>query len=255
MLLSTPGLVLHTTPYSESSVVVKVFTRQLGVRSYIIKGVRGRGGRVKQNLLQPLSSLDMVVYNNDKTNLNYIKELSPRPLLGRGGTEGDGVGQSNEKAIKYSLCFFMTEVLYKALREAEPMPALFDYVDSVFNCQLSIFSSGKSFSDLPITFLLTVARHLGIEPLDNHSSREPYFDLQEGRFVSAPTETPLSPDLSITRHAYLLSSPSLSLPLTPFHSPLDVRTALINALLQYYHLHLSGFSHFHSHEILHTVLK
>jgi valyl-tRNA synthetase len=50
MLLSTPGLVLHTTPYSESSVVVKVFTRQLGVRSYIIKGVRGRGGRVKRKL-------------------------------------------------------------------------------------------------------------------------------------------------------------------------------------------------------------
>ena len=69
---------LHTTPYSESSVVAKVFTRQLGVRSYIIKGVRGRGGRVKQNLLQPLSSLDMVVYNNEKTDLNYIKELSLR---------------------------------------------------------------------------------------------------------------------------------------------------------------------------------
>ena len=53
MLLSTPGLVLHTTPYAETSVVAKVFTRQLGVRSYIIKGVRGGSSRsrVKQNLL------------------------------------------------------------------------------------------------------------------------------------------------------------------------------------------------------------
>ena len=58
MTLSTPGLVLHTTPYAESSVVAKVFTRQLGLRSYIIKCVRGRSGRVKQKLLQPLSSLD-----------------------------------------------------------------------------------------------------------------------------------------------------------------------------------------------------
>ncbi len=54
MLLSTPGLVLHTTPYGESSVVAKVFTRQLGVRSYIIKGVRNGRSRVKQNLMQPL---------------------------------------------------------------------------------------------------------------------------------------------------------------------------------------------------------
>ncbi len=61
MTLSTPGQVLHVTPYGDSSVIVKVFTRQLGLRSYIIKGVRSRNARVKQNLLQPLTSLDMVV--------------------------------------------------------------------------------------------------------------------------------------------------------------------------------------------------
>ena len=236
MLLSTRGLVLHTTPYSESSVVVKVFTRQLGVRSYIIKGVRGRGGRVKQNLLQPLSCLDMVVYNNEKTDLNYVKELSQ--LLSHSATQ-----PLSYSPTQNALRFFMTEVLYKALREAEPMPALFDYVESINSSLLTPHSS------LPITFLLTVARHLGIEPFDNYCTREPLFDLQEGRFVSAPTETTLSPHLSETLHHYLNS------PLSTLHSPLDERTALINALITYYHLHLSGFSHFHSHEILHTVLQ
>ena len=238
MLLSTPGLVLHTTPYSESSVVVKVFTRQLGVRSYIIKGVRGPRGRVKISLLQPLSCLDMVVYNNEKTDLNYIKELSPR--------HNETLSQSSNLAITHSLRFFMTEVLYKALREAEPMPALFDYVESS-NSSLSTFHF--PLSTFPITFLLTVARHLGIEPLDNFCPRETLFDLQEGRFVSAPTETTLSPALSENLHHYL------NFPLSSFHSPLDERTALINALITYYHLHLSGFAHFHSHEILHTILK
>ena len=236
MLLSTRGLVLHTTPYSESSVVVKVFTRQLGVRSYIIKGVRGRGGRVKQNLLQPLSCLDMVVYNNEKTDLNYVKELSQ--LLSHSATQ-----PLSYSPTQNALRFFMTEVLYKALREAEPMPALFDYVESINSSLLTPHSS------LPITFLLTVARHLGIEPFDNYCTREPLFDLQEGRFVSTPTETTLSPHLSETLHHYLNS------PLSTLHSPLDERTALINALITYYHLHLSGFSHFHSHEILHTVLQ
>ena len=234
MLLSTPGLVLHTTPYSESSVVAKVFTRQLGVRSYIIKGVRGRGGRVKQNLLQPLSSLDMVVYNNEKTDLNYIKELSPRHPL---STTHYPLPAQN------ALRFFMTEVLYKALREAEPMPALFDYVEDTTS------DLRPPTSDLPVCFLLTVARHLGVEPLDNYSSREPLFDLQEGRFVSTPTETTLSPELSSLLHEYHHSS------LITHHSSLDERTALIDSLLSYYHLHLSGFSHFHSHEILHTILK
>lgn len=232
---------LHTTPYSESSVVAKVFTRQLGVRSYIIKGVRGPRGRVKQNLLQPLSCLDMVVYDNPKTDINYIKELSPR--------HPEAVTPTNNHAVTHSLRFFMTEVLYKALREAEPMPALFDYVEA------ATADGQLTTSDLPITFLLTVARHLGIEPFDNHSLREPLFDLQEGRFVSATTETTLSPTLSQNLHQYLLSFHSRPHPFSPFHSSLDERTALINALLAYYHLHLSGFAHFYSHEILHTILK
>lgn len=239
MLLSTPGLVLHTTPYAETSVVAKVFTRQLGLRSYIIKSVRGPRGRVKQNLLQPLSALDMVVYDNPKTDLNHVKEITPRHV-----STCHPLNLSTENALR----FFMTEVLYKSLREAEPMPDLFDYVESVFALNTEHLTLNTI--HLPVIFLLTVARHLGIEPLDNHSSREPFFDLQEGRFVSVPSETTLSPALSEMLHEYLSN----------FNRQLSVfsiseRRALIDALIAYYQLHLSGFSHFHSHEILHTILK
>ncbi len=230
-MISTPGIVLHTTPYGDSSVIVKVFTRMLGVRSYIVKGVRGRNAKVKQNLLQPLSSLDMVVYDNPKAELNYIKELSPRAV----GTDASPV----ENALR----FFMTEVLYKSLQEAEPMPALFDYVDSI-NSSLIIHHSS-----LPITFLLTVSRHLGIEPLDNYCPREALFDLQEGRYVSSATETTLSPSQSEMLHEYLASHELSN------GAPLQSRRALIDSLLAYYQLHLSGFRNFTSHEILHTILK
>ena len=238
-MISTPGIVLHTTPYGDTSVIVKVFTRQLGVQPYIIKGVRGRNAKVKQNLLQPLSCLDMVVYDNPKSELNYVKELSPR--------HNESLEQSSNLAVTHSLRFFMTEVLYKSLQEAEPMPALYDYVDGI-NSQLSALNA-----QFPITFLLTVARHLGIEPLDNYCTREPLFDIQEGSFVSAPTETTLSNDLSAMLHEYLMSAHSQSLTLAPF--PLQQRTVLLNALLDYYHLHLASFHNFHSHEILHTILK
>jgi DNA repair protein RecO (recombination protein O) len=232
---------LHTTPYSETSVVAKVFTRQLGVRSYIIKGVRGGkggtqrkpGGRsgAKLSLLQPLSSLDMVVYDNSKTDLNYIKEMTSRHP------------DADPDPIDGALRFFMTEVLYKSLREAEPMPALWDYVESMAYAEAS---GGRT--HVPIRFLLTVARHLGIEPRDNYSHRCPLFCLQEGEYVSTANETTLSPSLSETLHQYLNS------PLSTLHFPLDERTSLVDALIAYYHLHLSGFSHFRSHEILHTIL-
>lgn len=234
MIASTPGLVLHTTPYAETSVVVKVFTRLFGVRSYIIKGVRGHGGRVKQNMLQPLSSLDMVVYANPKNELNYIKELSPRH------PDPQAIKQSSDQAIDNALRFFKTEVLYKALREEEPLPELFDYVDTLNDYR----------NDEPILFLLTVAHHLGIEPLDNYSVRETLFDLQEGRYVSVATETTLSPTLSAMLHEYLSTFNSQ---LSTFN--LTERRSLIDALIAYYQLHLSGFRNFNSHEILHTILK
>ena len=228
-MIATPGIVLHTTPYGDTSVIVKVFTRLLGVQSYIIKGVRGPRAKVKQNLLQPFSCLDMVVYDNTKAELNYIKELSPRCAC----TEATPV----ENALR----FFMTEVLYKSLQEAEPMPALFDYAEQAA-------AVGDSAANLPISFLLTVSHHLGIEPMDNYCPREPLFDLQEGRYVPAPTDTTLSPHLSSLLHDYLTSGAS-ALP------PLSDRRLLIDSLLAYYQLHLSGFRHFTSHEILHTILK
>lgn len=227
-MISTPGIVLHATPYGDSSVIVKVFTRTLGVRSYIIKGVRGHHAKVKQNLLQPLSCLDMVVYDNPKTELNYVKELSPRDA----GYEATPVDSA--------LRFFMTEVLYKSLQEAEPMPALYDYVESVQSCHDAA---------LPIVFLLTVSRHLGIEPMDNYCPREALFDLQEGRYVSSATETTLSPKQSEMLHEYLASQESCH------GASLQSRRALIDSLLAYYQLHLSGFRNFTSHEILHTILK
>lgn len=229
MLLSTPGLVLHTTPYAESSVVAKVFTRQLGVRSYIIKGVRGRSGRVKQNLLQPLTSLDMVVYDNHRKELNYIKELSPRHP------------QQPSEPVANALRFFMTEVLYKALREEEPMQELWDYVEAESG-QWSV-ASGQ----LPVMFLLKVAHYMGIEPMDNYSVATPYFCLEEGRFVGVPNESTLTTRLSATLHQYLHGENA--------GVPLKERTDLVNALIAYFQMHLSGFHNFTSHEILHAVLR
>lgn len=232
MLLSTPGLVLHTTPYAESSVICKVFTRQLGMRSYIIKGVRGNRGRVKQNMLQPLSSLDMVVYDNHRTQLNYIKELSPR----RPDTVSEPVGN----AIR----FFMTEVLYKALREEEPMPELWDFAETTSQ-QIGV--AGSTPANLPIGFMMGVAEHLGVMPMDNYSQREPYFNLDDGRFVGSPEEATLPLGLSALLHQYLSPEPPVA--------PLQDRNALLSALIAYFELHLSGFRNFTSHEILHTILR
>ncbi|MCQ2296555.1 MAG: DNA repair protein RecO [Bacteroidales bacterium] len=242
--LSTPALVLHTTAYSETSVIAKLFTRQLGVRSYILKGVRKGGSKTKQNLLQPLRYLDLVVYNNPKTQLNYLKEVAPHI-----GEVSSVTASMEDEAVRNAVVFFMTELLYKSLREEEPDQPLFDYVvESLARLQEP---AAASYGHFPILFMLRLSHHLGIEPMDNYSAREPLFDLREGCFCYAADNT-LTPSASLLLHTYLQAiHDDTECPLTT----LSQRTELINRLLDYFQLHLSEFHNFKSHEILHTVLQ
>ena len=238
---------LHTTKYGETSVIAKVFTRDLGLCSYIVKGVRTAKGRTKQNLLQPLSHLEMTVYNNPKKELQFIKEMRPASYGYSYSTDG----------VKMALRFFMDEVLYKSLKESEPNQELFDYVVD----ELQQVDRDEHDAFLPIKFLIHTATHLGIEPMDNYSTREPLFNLKEGRFLAAPSVFSQSHD-QIANIDYFLDADSSS----QFHACLSSGgkmpslnakqrgTALLN-LLEYYHIHLSDFHNFKSHEILHSVLR
>lgn len=240
MLLNTPGLVLHTTRYGETSVIARVFTRQLGVRPYIVKGVRSPQGRTKQNLLQPLSYLDMVVYDKPRNEINFIKEMQPARQWQTLDTQ----------PVKTALRFFASETLCKSLRDAEPSPDIFDYVvETMQRLDNESFSIGS----YPLTFMLGLTRHLGIEPMDNYSQREPCFNLSEGCFQSPSRLQPqLTSQQSFLLHHYLEAirtghpSPMASL---------SERQALLSCVIAYYQVHLSDFKNFKSHEVLHGVLQ
>lgn len=249
MTLTTQGLVLHTTKFGETSIIAKVFTRDLGLCSYIIKGVRTASGRTKQNLLQPMSHLTMTVYNNPKKELQYIKEMHPAIHYNN---------LTNDE-VKLSLLFFMDEVLYKSIKDAEPNTQLFDYVVDELD---SIDTNPTALKHFPLRFLINTARHLGIEPLDNFSPREPMFNLKEGRFLAAPSAYSTTAADNID---YFLDASAS----TTFHTCLSCmshtdndpqltskqRSTALDNLLEYYHIHLSDFRNFTSHHVLHDVLR
>ncbi|MCK5776981.1 MAG: recombination protein O N-terminal domain-containing protein, partial [Bacteroidales bacterium] len=57
MIEKTKGIVVKTTKYSETSLVVKIFTEAFGMRTYLVRGVRKRKSKNGLNLFQPLSIL------------------------------------------------------------------------------------------------------------------------------------------------------------------------------------------------------
>ena len=72
MLHKTRGIVFKTTNYSESSVVVQIFTEKFGLQSYLINGVKRPKSKIKLNSLQALHLLEMVVYHKNNGNIQRV---------------------------------------------------------------------------------------------------------------------------------------------------------------------------------------
>lgn len=74
MTQSTRGIVLRYYPYSESSIIVKIFTENFGLQSYIVKGIRARKSKTKIAIFQPLTLLEFVAYRKENKSIHHLKE-------------------------------------------------------------------------------------------------------------------------------------------------------------------------------------
>jgi DNA repair protein RecO (recombination protein O) len=127
MLHKTRGIVFKTTDYSESSVVVQIFTEKFGLQSYIINGVKKPRAKISRNMLQPLHLLDLVVYHKSAGNVQRISELKVSPVL-----------QSIPyDVIKSCIAIFLNEVLYKAVKQQSADEQLFDFIFNAIEWLLS----------------------------------------------------------------------------------------------------------------------
>ncbi len=75
MLVKTRGIVLGYIKFKEHSIIVKIFTEKLGVKSYIVNNVRSsKKTKFTISLFQPLAILELLVYNKEHIELNRISE-------------------------------------------------------------------------------------------------------------------------------------------------------------------------------------
>lgn len=240
MLHKTLGIVFKTTDYSESSVVVQVFTQKFGLQSYLLNGVKKPKSKISRNLLQPLHLLDMVVYHKVSGNIQRVAEL-----------RSAGVFLTIPyDIIKSSLIIFLNEVLYKAIRQQSADEALFDFV---FHAIAWLDNQQGNLSNFHLLFLVKLTRYLGFYPQRASSGNAEYFDLKEGLFLRHKPAHALYLSPPHTQDFNLLMRYNFNeQPLLRIDS--DGRRYLINKLLEYYALHVDGFGNVHSNEILEEIL-
>ena len=241
MLFSTRGIVFYSVPYSETSIIVKIYTEKFGLQSYLIKGSRRRSSRTRPSFLQSLTLLDMVVYHRVNKNLQTIREVQisyPYQFI-----PGD--------IRKEALIIFINELLYHSIREEEANRDLFMYI---WDACMLLDKTESQVSTFHLLFAAALTRFLGIRHSSAYSPEFPFFNLKEGLFMSSSQNRQylLDPD-SGKRFANLFSFPirdhgNLSYPSA-------IRDSLLDSMLFYYRLHLPGFPELKSHKVLRAVFS
>jgi DNA repair protein RecO (recombination protein O) len=221
MIEKTHAIVLHTLRYADQKVIVTLFTEVRGAVSFLVRVSHSRRSIMQNVLLSPLSLLEIDMDYQDSAKLQRLIDVRvshPYQSL-------------PYNPMKQTIALFLSEFLYYALREEGHNPELFSYLHTSL---LWLDNSHERYANFPITFLVRLSRFLGFWP-----------DTEEALGVARESETSLVPlilrmDFS-TMHLFRFSR--------------EQRQRLLEALNDYYRLHVPHFPELKSMAILREVLS
>ena len=242
MIARTSGIVIKNTKYSEASIISKIYTADFGMQSYIINRINAPKAPVKMSHLQPLSILDMVVYQNSTKDIQRIKEVKCEPVLQNIHTD------LNKSAVT----MFMAELIYRAIVEEEQNATLFGFLkDSI----ISLDKDEKTIPLAPLLFIISLSEFLGFYPGNEYSGSNCHFLLQEGHFSDLKEQEEFSINPPHSAHLssilnYLANKSNDEVA----HIPKTSRMHLLNKMIDYYRVHLPDFPKLNSVEVLSEVM-
>ena len=235
------GIVLQSIRYGDTSLIVKVFTRSLGLRSYMVKGAFNRNSKSRAALFQNLHLINYVEAGKpNKSSLGYMKDVQLTTVY-----------QSIPFVMnKSAILMYISELLSKTITEQEQNEPLYDFIE---RSMLWLDLVHQDYANFPLFFTLELTRHLGFYPKANHESGY-CFDMMEGSFSH---DYPLHPYYFDAEDAQLLSQLLNTGIDETCRIPLHVsqRRSLLDGLIVFMRLHAPVMNDFHSHEVLKTVLE
>ena len=240
MFVNTRGIVFQKINYSETSIIVKIYTEAFGVSSFMVRGVKSKRGAMKPAYFQPLTILDMVISHKENKNLHNIKEA--RVAYAYREVFSD--------PVKQSILFFLNEILLKTVREESPDKLLFEWL---LNALTWLDLTDKSVVNYHLSFLFQLSRFLGFYPKIS-GNKVAYFDLQEGTFRES---VPVHPNyISGTHVAKLIELRNTTFEDSPgLQISNEDRRKMLHILVTYYQMHLPNIHEIKSLEILENIMS
>lgn len=236
MLIKTRGIIFKALKYSETSLILDIYTEEKGLRKYIISGVRNKRSKVKTGLLQAATLVDMVAYFRDNKPMNRIKEIKAAQIY----------ESIPFDLMKGTISLFMVELAQKTIKEEEGNPALFNFL---FNRFATLDKLAQINPNYHLHFMLDLSRYLGFYPGGTWSLATPWLNMRDGKFVKDEPlhQYALGRDLS-EKVGLLMKKEVVKMARTD-------RQKIVQKLIDYYRIHVENFNGLNTHEILREVLE
>ncbi|NQX80957.1 MAG: DNA repair protein RecO [Flavobacteriaceae bacterium] len=159
-------IVLTSVKYKETSLIVKCFTMGGGLQSFMLKGIRKSNNKSKFKLayFQPFSMLEIVVNNNVKSNIKFIKDIVKVHYFNTIHTD----------IIKQSMVFFLTEFVNSCLIEHQSNQEMFGFIEKM----LLKLDELDDVSGFHLSVMWEMTKYIGIYP--RIKKEDNYFNIEEG---------------------------------------------------------------------------
>jgi len=241
MLTKTQAIVLHSLKYGETRLIVDMFTRSQGRQSFIVSIPKSVKGKIKKQLFQPLTLLEIESDLRPKLQLQKLSDVRLASPFSSIPFDPN----------KLSISLFIAEFLYYALRSEQHNEPLFDYI---VNSIQWLDAQTDRFANFHLVFLMRLSRFLGFYPNLDHYQTGDYFDLRESVFLSTP---PVHRDFLHPQEAekiqlmMRMDFPTMHL----FRMSHQERNRLLEISLIYYRLHLPDFPELKSVSVLQELYQ
>lgn len=241
MLERSLGIVLHQLRYNDESVIVNIYTQLHGNVGFLVKMPKQRRSNVKTQLLRPLNVLELVFDFRPNQTLQRIRDLKLHISY-------ESMPYDH---IKGTVSLFLSEFLYYALKHELENHNLFQYLCN----SLQWFDrSEKGLANFHLVFLMRLTRFLGFWPNVQDYVQGMVFDLRDATMVSV-----------LPAHGqYLDAKESALLPrllrmdyatMHLFRFNRQQRARVLDALVDYYRMHIPEFPELKSLDVLRTVFS
>ncbi len=213
MKANDEAILLSRIAYSETSLIVKFYTKKNGLQTYLFQG-----GKKKAAYLGPLTICDIEYFGRPESDLLKISKCEIKEVC----------HDISINVFKNSLAFFIAELLSKIIHQSEADEKLYNFLKNQIN-ELNVSTQVAEFSNM---FLIKLWNYLGITPsVESEIAND--LNFMDGEFVKVYVE--IDP-LHKSAIEYIVSR----LNEVELKANIEIRRKAFELIMEYYQVQISG---------------